>query len=216
MFDVYLITAAQSAAELLAKSAAALADVPPGRVGLQLRARHLPSGELTDLAHALRALTRRLGVTLLISADVELARTVGAEGVQLPESGPSVEHARVRLGEQALVGASRHDASGLRAAAQSGASFATLSPVFSVADKGEPIGTAGLAALARTTALPIFALGGITAARTGELIEAGAHGVAVIREVFDAVRPADALHGLLDAVALARSKRGLVRMVTTC
>ena len=215
MFDVYLITPAQSATELLARSAAALVDVPEGRVGLQLRAKHLPTSELTDLAHALRALTHKLGVALLISTDLELARAVGADGVQLPESGPSVELARAALGSAALIGASRHDAVGLHAAAQWGASFATLSPVFSVVDKGEPLGVPGFVAATRTTTLPIFALGGINALRAGELVDAGAHGVAIIREVFDAARPADALHALLDQVTRARARRGVDRVVAT-
>jgi thiamine-phosphate pyrophosphorylase len=215
VFDVYLITPAQSATELLARSAAALVDVPPGRVGLQLRAKHLPTSELIDLARALRALTHKRGVALLINTDIELARTVGADGVQLPESGRSVDRARAALGSAALIGASRHDAIGLQAAAQSGASFATLSPVFSVADKGEPLGVSGFFEVIRTTTLPIFALGGIDALRAGELIEAGAHGVAIVRAVFDAARPADAVHALLEQVTRARAKRAVDRVVAT-
>jgi thiamine-phosphate diphosphorylase len=207
VFDVYLITAERSSAEIVAACKAALLHVPRERVGLQLRARHVRGPELTDLAHALRALTRAHGVALLVSADLELASAVGADGVQLPEEGPPVGLARTLLGPHALVGASRHDARGIAAAHEAGASFATLSPVFQVAGKGEPLGVQGLGTIARATALPTFALGGITAAHASTLVEHGAHGVAVIREVFDAPEPAQALRHLLDAVASGRAAR---------
>jgi thiamine-phosphate pyrophosphorylase len=91
------------------------------------------------------------------------------------------------------------------AAAREGASFVTLSPVFAVPDKGSPLGVAAFAAIARASEVPLFALGGIDAARAGELARAGAHGVAVIREVWDKPRPAAALADLIAAIDAANS-----------
>lgn len=204
MFDLYLITPDREPALILERARAALIAAPAGRVGVQLRSKHLASGERAALARALRALTRELGTALLISTDLELADHVGADGVQLPEHGPSIADARARLGAAALIGASRHDLAGVRAAAQDGAAFVTLSPVFAVPDKGEPLGIAGLAAITRDAGIPVFGLGGIDMASASEVVRAGAHGVALIREIWDSADPARTLAELLAAIDGAR------------
>jgi thiamine-phosphate pyrophosphorylase len=205
VFDLYAITPERPAAEIETKLRAMLVGAPRGRIAVQLRAKHLPHAELRGLAQSLRALTAEHGVLLLIgSADIELAVEVTADGVQLPERGPSVASARAVLGSSPLLGASRHDLEGVRAAGSDGASFVTLSPVFSVPQKGEPLGVERFAAIAGASSVPVLALGGIGAASTSELVRRGAHGVAVIRELFDAPHPADALRELLAAVDAGR------------
>ena len=92
----------------------------------------------------------------------------------------------------------------MRAAEQDGASFVTLSPVFAVPDKGEPLGLAGLAAMTQVSRIAVFALGGINAARAGDVVRAGAHGVALIRDVWDSAEPARTLAELLAAIDAAR------------
>lgn len=204
MFDLYLITPDRAPALILERARAALMSVPPRRVGVQLRSKQLEDAERAELARALRVLTRERGTGLLISTDLELAETIGADGVQLPEHGPGVAAARARLGERAWIGASRHDLAGVRAAQQDGASFVTLSPVFTVPDKTAPIGLAGLAAIAGASRVPVFGLGGIDVARAAEVVRAGARGVAVIREVWDSVEPARTLAEMLAAIDSAR------------
>jgi thiamine monophosphate synthase len=51
----------------------------------------------------------------------------------------------------------------------------------------------------------LFALGGVRVEHVSELVQAGAAGVAVIREVFDAAQPARAILALLRALTAARS-----------
>jgi thiamine-phosphate pyrophosphorylase len=115
-----------------------------------------------------------------------------------------VKAARARLGPSALIGASRHDAEGVAWAARDGATFALLSPVYEVPGKGPALGLDGFARIARVSALPVIALGGVSARNAAELIAAGAAGVAVIREVFDSVDPALATIRLLGALARPR------------
>lgn len=207
MFDVCVITGEHAAADILARADAALRDIPQGRVALQLRAKHLPPHEHAALARSLRALTKERGVLLMLNADLALAREVGADGVQLPEAGPSVAQARQALGTSALIGTSRHDAAGLRAAAEASATFATLGPVFATPGKAAPLGVETFADLVRTCALPVLALGGVTIESTAGLVRAGAHGVALIREVWDSPRPDETVAELLGAVDLAKRGR---------
>jgi thiamine monophosphate synthase len=46
---------------------------------------------------------------------------------------------------------------------------------------------------------PLIAIGGVTAERTGEAKRAGAAGVAVLRGIWDAPDPAEAVHRYLEA-----------------
>jgi thiamine-phosphate pyrophosphorylase len=64
----------------------------------------------------------------------------------------------------------------------------------------EPIGLAGLAAVAAAVSVPVIAISGITAAREPAVLAAGATGVAVVGAVFGSGDPAAATRALLDAL----------------
>lgn len=211
MFDVYLIAdAAVIGAERVpdAVERALGGATWTGRVALQLRAKQQPASEVLRLAGALRELSRACGVMLLVHGHPDVAREVCADGVHLPERGPTVAQARAVLGAGTLVGVSRHDAAGLARAGVEGASFATLSPVFATPGKGVPLGVRGVRALlaGTTQALPVYALGGVREDAVVDLVRAGARGVAVIREVFQDAEPGARLAALCAAVASARRR----------
>ncbi len=91
----------------------------------------------------------------------------------------------------------------MRAAEAAGADFVTFGPVYATPSKlphGEPTGLAALEAAARASALPVFALGGVTPARARQCLEAGAYGVAAISAVWNAEAPLDALAAFRDAL----------------
>lgn len=200
MFDLLLITDPRAPLGLVGSVRAALEGAPHGRLAVQLRAKTLGAGELLTCAHELRALTRTAGVLLLINDRADVAALCGADGVHLPEAGLSARAARSALGPHALIGASCHDAHGLARAAEAGsASYATLSPVFAVADKAPALEVKGFGALVREAALPVYALGGIRAEHLAQLRAAGARGVAVISAVFASPHPAQAVRALLAA-----------------
>jgi thiamine-phosphate pyrophosphorylase len=113
-------------------------------------------------------------------ARLPLAGEPGVHGIHLPERDATDGGlaARTGLGARALVGMSRHDASGLTHAAP--ADYATLAPVFAVPGKGPPLGVAALRAACERSPLPVVALGGLTPARAAECRAAGAAAVAVM------------------------------------
>ncbi|MET0341001.1 MAG: thiamine phosphate synthase [Polyangiales bacterium] len=198
-FDLMIIS--DGGPELVVRCARALAGAAPGRVALQLREPARAVRERIALGRALRALTRTHGSLLLINGDVDLARDLDADGVHLPERGLDPREARAQLGTHALVGASRHDAEGLARAAAAGADYATLSPVHAVDGKAPPLGIAGFSAICRDARLPVYALGGVGVGDVAALVEGGARGVAVIREVLAAPDPAAQTCALLGALS---------------
>jgi thiamine-phosphate pyrophosphorylase len=152
-------------------------------VALLLRDRALPEDEYLALVAALLPICRRAGALLLVHGSAETARLAGADGVHLPE-GADVAAARAALRDRAWIGASRHDAAGVERAARAGADYATLGPVFATPGKGEPMGLDAFSAIARSSAIPVVALGGVTARSAGACVVAGAAAVAAIRGVW--------------------------------
>lgn len=203
-FDVIVIS--DGLPEPLPRLARVLEGASPGRCAVLVRERALAAAALLALVRALRPLTRERQVALLVSDRVDVALLGEADGVHLPESGLSADQARRLLGPERLVGVSRHDAAGVRAASAQGADYATLSPVYPSPGKGSPLQMAGFGAIARASALPLYALGGVGAHAVAELVQAGAAGVAVMREVMAAADPARALRGLLRALDAARAR----------
>jgi thiamine-phosphate pyrophosphorylase len=196
VFQLYLITDGD-AAQIPSAVAAALSCAPPGRIAVQLRAKESDQRTLLELARALRRDTQRHGAKLLINEHLELARSVAADGVHLPEHSIGASEARERLGPGACIGVSCHDSQGLARAR--GASFACLSPVFASPGKGAPLGIDRFGALIAHAELPVIALGGIRPEHAPALRAAGAAGLAVISAVFAQPDPAHAVATLLEA-----------------
>jgi thiamine-phosphate pyrophosphorylase len=136
------------------------------------------------------------GARVLMSGDVKAAREAGTAGVHLARDGDPAA-ARRTLGPSALIGLSAHDLGEAQRATAGGADYVadyvTLSPVFASASKpgyGPPLGLRTLAEIAAAVALPVLALGGITAERVCDCLAAGAAGVAVMGQVMAAEDPA--------------------------
>lgn len=168
------------------RAAARLPLSARARLSVQLRDPELPVRELFRLGGELRALTRELGVGLVINDRLDLALLLGAEGVHLGRASVTVAAARSLLGQSCFVSMSAHCVADVVAAAEAGANAALLSPVFASPGKGAGIGVAALgearAALAAAgLSLRLFALGGVTAENAADVVAAGADGVAAIR-----------------------------------
>jgi thiamine-phosphate pyrophosphorylase len=196
---VHLITDRRLQPDLAAHAARALAQLPPGRVLVQLREKDLGGRELLRLSRALVAACHAAGQRLVVNDRLDVALASGADGVHLPAAGIPVSDARRLLGPGALVGVSCHSADEVRRARDAGASFASVSPIYDTPSKrayGPPVGLAVLREAA-ALGLPVIALGGITPARVPEVIAAGAQGVAAIRAWLEGGDPAAAVRALL-------------------
>lgn len=149
---------------------------------VQLREKDLDARDLLDLASELRRLTEPHHCRLLINDRVDIAIATRSDGVHCPESGFAPAAARAIIGDHALVGVSCHSLDAVVRAADAGADFVMLGPVFATPSKkryGAPLGVDTLRATCRGTSVPVFAIGGVDPARSVECVDAGASGVAV-------------------------------------
>ena len=139
--------------------------------------------EASDLNNMCRA----LGIPLIINDDVELAAQVMAAGVHLGKDDTDIADARTRLGPRAIIGVSCYnDIDCAVAAEKAGADYVAFGSFFASRVKPEAV-KAELALLQvakQQLTIPVVAIGGITADNGRQLLEAGAHMLAVITEVF--------------------------------
>jgi thiamine-phosphate pyrophosphorylase len=199
---LYLIADTTPGAQLPLREAVAEA-VRAGVRLVQLREKERADDDYLALARDLRALTAAHGARLLINSRVTVAAAVGADGVHLPRD-VSIGAARRALGPQALIGVSAHSQAELRRAETEGADFVTLSPIFPTASKPWAVDVLGVdrfAALAATTALPVFALGGVQRENADECLRAGACGVAVVSSIMNAPDVGEATTRFLQVLA---------------
>ncbi len=142
------------------------------------------------------------GVTVGIHGSPDLAQRVKADGVHLATGG-SARDARRALGTEKLIGVSAHTLGEAARAADEGADYVTLSPIFPTASKpgyGPCIGIEAMAEVARRVAVPILALGGVDAGNVADCVTAGATGVAVMGEVMRADDPLECVSKLVAAL----------------
>lgn len=178
----------QAARPLAEQLSAAMAG---GARWVWLRDRDLPREDRLALAWQVRREARHHGARLTIGGDITLAREVQADGVHLGAV-QDVAAARAQLGTGALVGLSCHSLDDVSAAAQAGADYVTLSPIFVSASKpgyGPALGTAALS-LAASHGVPILALGGVDCETAAACIAAGSWGVAVMGPMMRSTEPA--------------------------
>jgi thiamine-phosphate pyrophosphorylase len=168
---------------------------------VQLREKDLSSRELFDLACELRPLTSRYGAKLLINDRLDIALATGADGVHLGESSMPVARVKEMVGDRLLVGVSCHGLEGALEARESGADFITFSPIYytpSKAPYGQPLGTERLAEACRMLRIPVFALGGIKKDTVRDVLDNGAHGIALISAILAAEDPERAAREMLE------------------
>ena len=181
---IWLITMPEDPRGPVEPIESALAGLPPGVAGVQLRAKEADDRTVVEWGRALRTLTRRLGSPLVVNRRPDLAAVIGADGVHLPESHLGVAAARSFSGSAWLVGVSCHHRDGLERAEAEGADFAFLSPVAEVPGKAPPLGIEGFERTIEGVGIPTFALGGIQAEHVEPVIRGGAAGIALRRPAY--------------------------------
>lgn len=182
-----------------------LADVLPAalRGGVdvfQLRDKTAGDEELLRGAHVARELCDDAGALFVINDRPDLVEAARADGVHVGQDDLAVARARELVGPARLIGLSTHGPEQLAAAA--GADYVSIGPVNETPTKpGRPAtGLDYVRHAARHATVPWFAIGGIDATNVGEVIEAGAQRIVVVRAIAEAEDPEAAARGLREAI----------------
>jgi len=171
---------------------------------VQLRDKQLDDQSLLEAAARFRVVCHEHGALFWLNDRPDLALTARADGVHVGQDDMPPREVRGQVGEQLLIGLSTHSPEQFDAALRSEADQLSVGPVWETPTKlGRPAAGLGYVRHAATHAgdRPWFAIGGIDESNIGEVVEAGAQRVVVVRAIRDAADPGEAARRLRDALS---------------
>lgn len=161
-----------------------VAQLKAGLRLIQIREKELSEMQLADFTSRVMKLAVAYHAKVLVNASVEQVKSMQVDGVHLTSQ---------RLMEltdkpqSMIVGASCHDLAELMQAAKLELDFVVLSPV--MLSKTHPetagMGWSSFASLIRDYPLPVYALGGMRFSDLKQAWAHGAHGIAMMRDVWN-------------------------------
>lgn len=186
----------------------ALAALAAGCRWIQYREKDKDAAGGGDELKTIRQLTLEYEAMLVVNDYVELATRIGADALHLGQSDQVISSARDRFA--GVIGVSATTVAEAVTAAEAGADYVGFGPIFateSKSDAASPVGLPGLRTVRQLISVPIVAIGGISAKNVGEVVEAGADGVAVISAVAGAPDMVCAAQELIEIIEKGKRLR---------
>lgn len=174
---------------------------------IQFRQKNGSTRKLVDIAQQMQRTCTHHDVPLIINDRADIALAVGAKGVHFGQDDMPVAIGRKILSTETIIGASARTEEKILEAIIEGADYIGFGPIYQTSSKPDAERPKGLEQLHRMCEIakcPVIAIGGITLQTTGEVVRAGAHGIAVISAVCGQKDPAAATHRLMQAIQEAK------------
>jgi len=208
-YDVYVVTdetvaGGRSHAEIARLATAGGADV------IQLRDKARSCSELVRIGREIAIIAHGAGAGFLVNDRLDVAIACGADGVHLGQGDVSCGVARQIAPPGFIIGVSVGSVAEARDAEREGADYVALSPVFATGSKhdaGPGHGPGLLRRIRSSVSIPVLAIGGIGPENAGEVIGAGADGVAVISAIAGAPDITGATRRMVAVVAEGKAAR---------
>lgn len=156
---------------------------------VQVREKKMTGRELYVATREARAALAGTSALVMVNDRADVALAARADGVHVGQDDLEVADAVALLrGGGLLVGASTHSLAQVREACAAGASLLGFGPMFETTTKPSepPIGPAELAAAVGASTVPVFAIGGLDAARIAAI---GARRAAISSAILRAADP---------------------------
>ena len=170
---------------------------------VQFRQKHGTARELITTAQSMQAVCEQHKVPLIVNDRADIALAVGATGAHFGQDDMPVSIGRQILSTKAIIGASARTEEKILAAISEGADYIGFGPIYGTSSKPDaemPKGLERLRRMCDIAACPVIAIGGITVQTAGDVIRAGAHGIAVISAVCAYPEPTVATQALLNEI----------------
>lgn len=153
---------------------------------VQLREKELDQEAFLEEAKAVKALTDRYGVPLLINDNVEVAIACGAAGVHVGQEDLEAGRVRELLGPDKIIGVTAKTIEQARRAEAAGADYLGSGAVFGSTTKknAKPMTKELLTQITHAVSIPVVAIGGINRHNILELAGTGIAGAAVVSGIF--------------------------------
>jgi thiamine-phosphate pyrophosphorylase len=153
---------------------------------IQLRDKRRSSVDLYNIAVKINSLCSKAGAIFIVNDRLDIALAAGADGVHLGQKDLPLIAARRLAPRPFIIGISVSSIEEAISAEKYGADYLGVGPVYptgSKPDAGPDIGPGLIRNISEHTSIPIIAIGGINFSNVGEVLKAGADGIAVISAV---------------------------------
>ncbi|KAI8373552.1 Hydroxyethylthiazole kinase family-domain-containing protein [Choanephora cucurbitarum] len=179
---------------------------------VQLREKDTDTGPFIELAHQVKALTRKYGVPLIINDRLDVAQAIDAEGVHIGQDDMPLTQARHILGPKKIIGVSCNTEEEAAIAIRDGADYLGIGAVWFTSTKKnikEPLGVTGVQRILKSmeaNPVPTVAIGGISAQNACELLEGSSteklyiDGLAIVSAIMAAEDPKVACEELVQLI----------------
>ncbi|MEN3033633.1 MAG: thiamine phosphate synthase [Aquificaceae bacterium] len=176
--------------------------IDSGITAIQYRFKKKPASEMYKELVSLREITNKYGVTLIVNDRIDLALAINADGVHIGQKDLPPEVVRSLVGEGMIIGYSVNSVDKLLEIENLPIDYIGFGSVFDTSTKSDYtlVGLDGLRKACGISSKPVVAIGGITSARVGEVLSAGAKGIAVVSAVLGFENIKSAVSALRQAI----------------
>lgn len=152
---------------------------------IQLREKELPSLEFYNQAVAVKQVTERYHIPLIINDRIGIAMAVQAAGVHIGQHDLPAATVRKVIGENMLLGVSASSIAEAIQAQQDGADYLGVGAMFPTGTKtdAESVSMEELQKIRTAVSLPIVVIGGINKGNAGRFKPMGIDGLAVVSAI---------------------------------
>lgn len=175
---------------------------------VQLRNKTGTREEVLEEAKALRILTRKYKVPLIINDYPDLVLETDADGVHLGQDDMPIAKAREWLGTDRIIGISTHNLQQALAAEQEGADYIGVGPVYPTETKPgrTAVTTSYVREAAHHISIPFVAIGGITLENVDVVLASGATRICAVSAIVGHNDPASVCQAFLKKIDAHRSE----------
>ncbi|KAI9281519.1 Hydroxyethylthiazole kinase family-domain-containing protein [Sporodiniella umbellata] len=175
-YSVYLVTDST----LVPKEKSFLSQIEEALEGgvtlVQLREKNTDTLPFLQLAGAVKKLTSRFEVPLIINDRIDVALAIDADGVHIGQDDMPLAQARALLGPDKIIGVSCNNETEAKIAIQEGADYLGIGAIWFTSTKKltkQPLGIEGLRRILSfvNNAIPSVAIGGINTSNAKKLLE---------------------------------------------
>lgn len=153
---------------------------------VQLREKELGQEAFLQEAIEIQKLCRNYHVPFVINDNVEIARSIDADGVHVGQSDMEAGNVRALIGEDKILGVSAQTVGQAVLAEKRGADYLGVGAVFHTGSKADAseVSFETLKAICEAVKIPVIAIGGISRDNVLSLGGSGICGIAVISAIF--------------------------------
>jgi thiamine-phosphate pyrophosphorylase len=177
---------------------------------VQLREKELNTRQFVERASELKKILKPHNVPLIINDRIDIALAVKADGVHIGQSDMPLELVKKIVPGNMIIGLSVETLQQVKEAERLDVDYLGVSPVFSTPTKTDfddkPWGLEGLRKAREISKHILVAIGGINAENAGDVIKAGADGIAVVSGICSADNPETASRDLMQIVRNSKLK----------